>query len=143
MKNFDPENHEVKERMVAKNQLAFSFLTNIPIVPGHLLICPRRVVVTCEELTNEEWQAIMELQKQVCQALRKAFNAEGFNFAWNMGEKAGQSVAHFHLHVVPRKSGDAGIVQYEPRAFLYRPGSRALSPDDELRQTADIIRNNL
>lgn len=35
--------------------------------------------------------------------------------------------SHFHLHIVPRKSGDTGILQYEPRAFLYRPGSRAIS----------------
>lgn len=60
-----------------------------------------------------------------------------------MGENAGQTVPHFHLHVVPRKSGDSGILQYEPRVFLYRPGSRAISPSEELHQTAENIRNNL
>lgn len=143
MKNFDVENPIMKERTIVRNHLAFSFLSHMPIVPGHLLICPIRVVESCEELTFEEWQAILELQHQVCHALKKVFGAEGFNFAWNMGENAGQTVPHFHLHVVPRKSGDTGILQYEPRVFLYRPGSRAVSPLEELQQTAELIRNNL
>lgn len=66
---------------MAGNQLAFSFLTHMPIVPGHSLICSVRVVESCEELTFEEWQAILELRYQVCHALKKTFEAEGFNFA--------------------------------------------------------------
>lgn len=143
MKCFQPDNPGIKERLIACNELAFSFLSHIPIVPGHLIICPVRVVETCEELTLPEWQAILQLKQQVCMSLKKVFGAEGFNFAWNMGEKAGQTVPHFHLHVVPRKTGDTGILQYEPRVFLYRPGTRAISPAEELQQTAELIRNNL
>jgi diadenosine tetraphosphate (Ap4A) HIT family hydrolase len=143
MKNFDIENPRIKERLVACNDLAFSFLSHMPIVPGHLLICPIRAVASCEELTPEEWQAIIALQNQVCSAMRKSLDAEGFNFAWNMGENAGQTVPHFHLHVVPRKAGDSGILEYEPRVFLYRPGSRAISPPEELRQTAELIKSSL
>ena len=143
MKHFDIENPRIRARLVAQNDLAFSFLSHIPIVPGHLLICPIRVVESSDELTFEEWKAILDLKRQVCHALKNTFNAEGFNFAWNMGKIAGQSVPHFHLHVVPRKEGDTGILQYEPRVFLYRPGSRAMSPSEELEQTAALIRSNL
>jgi bis(5'-adenosyl)-triphosphatase len=143
IKYFDPENPKIKERIIVCNRLAFSFLTNIPIVPGHSLVCPMRIVDSSEQLTLEEWQAILELKLKVCQALRKTFSAEGFNFAWNLGQNAGQTVPHFHLHVVPRKLGDTGILQYEPRVFLYRPGSRAISPSEELQQIAELIKNNL
>ena len=143
MNNFDIENPRIKERLVVRNELAFSFLSHMPIVPGHLLICPIRVVESCEELIFEEWKAILELQHQACQALKKTFSEEGFNFAWNMGKNAGQTIPHFHLHIVPRKAGDTGILQYEPRVFLYRPGSRAISSLEELQQTAALIRNNL
>lgn len=143
IKNFDVEDATIKERTIARNLTAFSFLTHMPIVPGHSLICPIRVVESCEELTFEEWQAILSLKGQVCEVLQKVFGAEGFNFAWNRGEVAGQTVPHFHLHVVPRKPGDTGILQYEPRVFLYRPGSRAVSPAEELKQTAELIRTHL
>lgn len=123
--------------------MAFSFLTYTPIGPGHLLICPFRIVSSSEDLTIEEWKAIMQLKSSLCHVLKQAFDAEGFNFAWNEGENAGQSVFHFHLHVVPRKKGDAGILQYEPRFFLYRPGSRAVSPDHELHEIAELIKSFL
>jgi diadenosine tetraphosphate (Ap4A) HIT family hydrolase len=48
------ELEEIKKRVIIKNKHAFVFPTNIPIVPGHLLICPNRCVATINDLTNEE-----------------------------------------------------------------------------------------
>jgi len=73
-------------------------------------------------------QSFQAIPWNVCTALKKALVAEGFNFAWNEGAVAGQTVPHFNLHIVPRTTGDSGIWEYEPREFLYRPGSRAASP---------------
>lgn len=140
MQFFDIHHSIIQERLIAQNALAFCFLTNIPIVPGHALICPIRIIACSEELTIEEWQAIHALKQQVCLTLKQKLGAEGFNFAWNMGTHAGQSVPHFHLHVVPRKPGDTGILTYEPRVFLYRPGSREISPSEELKATAEFLR---
>lgn len=132
----------VAERMVAENSLAIAFLGKMPIVPGHILICPKREIAKSEELTFEEWRDILELKEIICKKLKDVFQAEGFNFAWNEGDLAGQSVAHFHLHVLPRKTGDAGILEYEPRVFLYRPGIRDISPQEELNLIADLLRNS-
>ncbi|HSX37812.1 MAG TPA: HIT domain-containing protein [Chlamydiales bacterium] len=130
----------VADRMVAENKLAIAFLGKMPIVPGHTLICPKREIAKSEELTFEEWRDILELKELICKKLTDVFQAEGFNFAWNEGELAGQSVAHFHLHVLPRKTGDAGILKYEPREFLYRPGIRDISPQEELTSIAVLLR---
>lgn len=134
---------QVKEREIVRNELAWAFPTNIPIVPGHLLIVPLRCVAKFEDLTQQEREAIFDLHKKLKLALIKVFGAEGFNCAWNDGEVAGQSVPHFHLHLLPRQAGDAGITEYEPRRFLYRPGSREASPDAELRQISQIIKKEL
>lgn len=128
------------ERTVAENTLAIAFLGKMPIVPGHVLICPKREVAKSEDLTLDEWRGILELKEVVCKQLKDVFQADGFNFAWNEGELAGQSVPHFHLHVVPRKAGDAGILEYEPRQFLYRPGTRDISPQEELASIARLLR---
>ena len=75
--------------------------------------------------------------------MQQAQKVEGFNFAWNEGSVAGQTVPHFHLHIVPRKKRDAGITEYEPRVFLYRPGSRADSQHEELVSFAKELRGFL
>lgn len=134
---FDPQ---ISERIVLKNKLAFAFVNQMPIVPGHVLVCPIRAVASSEELSTEEWLAILDLKKAICDLLRKTLHAEGFNFAWNEGSMAGQTVAHFHLHVLPRKRGDEGVYQYEPRSFLYRPGTRALGPKEEILEVVELIR---
>src|SRR3989344_1417346 len=130
------EKPEIKERALAKNDLAFAFLTNIPITPGHTLVSPKRCVAIFSDLTTDEKIAIFQLIDKIKIALKKTFGVEGFNFAWNEGVIGGQGVPHFHLHVVPRKKGDGGITEYEPRKFLYRPGNRAKTPEKELQEIA-------
>lgn len=132
---------DIQKRIIASNDLAFAFPTNIPIVPGHVLVCPKRVVKSVFELTPDEIKKMLELLNQLRFALQKAFAATGFNYAWNEGSEAGQSVPHVHIHMVPRKGGDEGITEYEPRKFLYRPGSREESPEAELQKVAALIRS--
>lgn len=131
---------EIKERQIVENDLAWAFLTNIPITPGHTLVVPKRCVAKYEDLTKEEREAIEELRMKIVNALTKLYGAEGFNTAWNVNKIAGQSVPHFHLHIVPRKAGDEGIYEYEPRKFLYRPGSRETTPEAELKATSEEIK---
>jgi diadenosine tetraphosphate (Ap4A) HIT family hydrolase len=133
----------IQERKIIENNLAWAFPSNIPIVPGHVLICPKRCVAKFEDLTFEEKEAIYILIKKLKQSLIKLFNAQGFNYAWNEGKLAGQSVPHFHLHLLPRKEADTGIIEYEPRKFLYRPGERENSPEEELLTIAKEIRKNI
>jgi diadenosine tetraphosphate (Ap4A) HIT family hydrolase len=94
-------------------------------------------------LTDGELKAVHEVIVRVKNGLKKTFGAQGFNIAWNEGALAGQSVPHLHIHVVPRIEGDAGIYEYEPRKFLYRPGSRNESPEGELEEVAGLIRSNM
>lgn len=143
MKNceiFDINDSDISARIIAENTLAFAFLTRTPIVTGHTLICPKRPVSKSEMLTVKELAHIMQLKDVVCDQLKRILAAEGFNFAWNEGSTAGQTVSHFHLHVVPRRDGDTGITQYEPRVFLYRPGVRPTSPEKELADIASLLR---
>src|SRR5438045_532919 len=90
----------IKKRAIASNDLAWAFLSNIPIVPGHTLVAPIRHATSFGDLTTKEVEAVLGLRAEVATALREKFSAEGFNFAWNEGEIAGQSVPHFHLHVL-------------------------------------------
>ncbi len=131
---------QIKERIYLENQLAFACLGNMPITVGHTLIIPKREVLRYEDLTQEEKDAIEEMRLSSVSKLKEIFGYTGFNFAWNDGKIAGQSVPHFHLHIVGRKEGDTAILEYEPRKFLYRPGSREDSPEEELQEVCKLLK---
>ena len=134
---------EIKARVITQNELAWAFSTNIPITPGHTLVASVRHVKIFEELSGAERDAIFKLATEIKTALKELFGAEGFHHAWNEEKVAGQSIPHFHLHIVPRKYGDEGITEYEPRKFLYRPGSRETTPEAELQAIAQQIKEKL
>lgn len=137
------ENPDIQARMAYKDALVMAFPTNIPITPGHMLVCPVRHVAKIDDVTDEELKAMKKFLVRLKDATKEAFGAEGFNMAWNEGEMAGQSVGHLHVHVVPRTTGDSGIYEYEPRKFLYRPGSREVSPEAELQAVAETLKKAL
>jgi diadenosine tetraphosphate (Ap4A) HIT family hydrolase len=134
---------EIKTREIIGNDLAWAFPTNIPITPGHTLISPRRCVKKLEDLSNKEKLAILDLAEDIMASLKIAFGAEGFNCAWNQEKLAGQSVPHFHLHIIPRKEGDSGLLGYDPRSMLYRTGDREPTPQEELIRIQKLIKNGL
>lgn len=130
---------DISNRLITATNLAFAFPAQMPILPGHILVCPRRIVEKFEDLTTEEAHALFALVTDIKKVLAKEFGATGFNIAWNEGNIAGQSVPHLHVHIVPRKHNDKGITDYEPRKFLYRPGVRDISPDEELEDVAKLL----
>ena len=73
----------IREREIARNELAWAFPTNIPIVPGHILVAPIRCVATVDEMTEGELRAVFGLREQIKKALTQVFGAQGFNYAWN------------------------------------------------------------
>ncbi len=130
---------EILERAIFKNNLVWAFPTNIPITEGHTLISPRRCVKKLEDLTSKERLSILDLAEKIMNALRVAFGAEGFNCVWNQEKLAGQSVPHFHLHIIPRKNGDTGLLGYDPRSMLYRTGDREPTSEKDLLEISHKI----
>lgn len=136
-------NSAIRDRAIADDGLAWAFPTNIPITPGHTLITPRRCVQRLSDLTADERLAVLGLADRIMQALKLTFGAEGFNCVWNQEKLAGQTVPHFHLHVIPRKEGDSGLLGYDPRSMLYRTGDREPTGERDILLLRDEIKRNL
>jgi histidine triad (HIT) family protein len=136
------EKSSIKNRIIYESGYALAFLTNIPITEGHTLIIPKRCVKRFEDLNPIEKDSIFNLMEKIKKALAKTYGSEGFNIAWNENEVAGQNVPHFHIHIVPRKEGDKGIHNYDPRLFLYRPGTREITDELDLEKNAIKIKDN-
>jgi diadenosine tetraphosphate (Ap4A) HIT family hydrolase len=92
--------------LVAENDLAIGFRDAFPLSPGHCLIVPRRHEADFLALTPEEQAAVWALVAPVRRSIESEWMPDGYNIGVNVGEAAGQTVAHAHLHVIPRYHGD-------------------------------------
>jgi ATP adenylyltransferase len=81
-----------------------------PFNPGHLMIFPERHVEKLQELTDAEALALHRLTAEVLTALEKEYGPDGFNAGYNLGNQSGASLAHIHLHVVPRYANEVGFL---------------------------------
>jgi len=82
-------------------------LDRFPAAPGHALILSKSHHKDLFDMPDAEAERIYPLAKKIAGLLKKATGADGINIVQNNGEAAGQAVFHFHLHLVPRKYGDA------------------------------------
>ncbi len=77
-----------------------------PVSPGHALIVPRRHVADWFEATSEEQRALTDGLTIVRKTIQEKHQPDGFNIGINIGEAAGQTVFHLHVHLIPRYKGD-------------------------------------
>lgn len=85
----------------------FAAIYNIsPILPGHSLIISKHHVESLFELSESELREFTVLGRNTAQFLSGIYNTKAFDWAIQEKEAAGQSVAHLHMHVVPRATGD-------------------------------------
>jgi diadenosine tetraphosphate (Ap4A) HIT family hydrolase len=95
------------DRQLAENALAVALTDAFPVTPGHVLIVPRRHVTSFFDLALGEYVAIFELLGPLQAHLQHEDSTiQGFNIGINVGEAAGQTVPHCHVHLIPRRIGD-------------------------------------
>lgn len=92
--------------LVARNEHAVAFRDSFPVSRGHTLVVPLSHEADLFALSPEEQQALWSLALRVASELRQTHLVDGFNIGANAGAAAGQTVAHAHLHVIPRYTGD-------------------------------------
>ncbi len=88
------------------NELAFVVMDKYPVNPGHVLILPKRHVASLFDLSSEEGTALAALMTEVRLQTDATFGPDGYNVGVNVGEAAGQTVMHVHIHLIPRYRGD-------------------------------------
>ena len=95
-----------RERNVASNQQGVVVRDAFPISPGHTLVIPRRHVGSLFEIDAKERDALFRLFEDAKRRLDKDYKPDGYNIGINDGPAAGQTVAHLHIHLIPRYAGD-------------------------------------
>ena len=81
-----------------------------PASKGHALILPKSHAANIYEISDEMAAKAMVLAKKMAKKMTEALECDGFNIVQNNGEIAGQTVFHFHMHLIPRyENDDAGF----------------------------------
>jgi diadenosine tetraphosphate (Ap4A) HIT family hydrolase len=84
----------------------FMIYDRFPVSPGHLLIISKQLRSDYFELTSAEKAALPELIDKARSIIEEQHQPDGYNIGMNCGSAAGQTVMHFHCHVIPRYKGD-------------------------------------
>ena len=85
-----------------------------PASKGHALILPKFHAANIYDLPDEMATKVMILAKKMATAMTEALKCDGFNIVQNNGECAGQTVFHFHMHLIPRYKGDNVGITWNP-----------------------------
>ena len=91
-----------EDEIILANDLCYARYDKFPASPGHLLLIPFRHVAGLFDATDAELTALLALAREAKNLLDERFHPVGAN----VGEAAGQTVMHLHLHIIPRYAGD-------------------------------------
>ena len=85
-----------------------------PASKGHALILPKAHAANIYEISDDMAAKAMMLAKKMATKMTEAIKCDGFNIVQNNGEPAGQTVFHFHMHLIPRYEGDQVGITWKP-----------------------------
>ena len=97
---------EIPSKTIYEDENFRVILDISPATKGHALILPKEHYANLYELPDEMAGKVMLLAKRLAAQMTEALGCDGFNLVQNNGEVAGQTVFHFHLHLIPRYHGD-------------------------------------
>ena len=90
---------------VYEDSATLAFMDIMPQTDGHVLVIPKEDADSLMTLSSAGGQAALDTARKIAVALTKGLNAPGIYIAQMNGEAAGQTVPHFHIHVIPRGPG--------------------------------------
>ena len=108
-------NGDISSKAIYEDDLFKVILDLGPATRGHALILPKEHAKNLFELPDDTAKQILVLAKKLGNQMVEKLNADGLNIIQNNGEAAGQTVNHFHLHLIPRYEDDGQHILWEPK----------------------------
>jgi len=120
---------DIPATRVFEDERTIAFMDINPGTTGHLLVVPRAHAKDLLEIDPEDLAAVARAGQVLAQRVTDRLGADGVNLLNSCGQKAWQTVFHFHLHVIPRYEGDPLRLPWHPA-----PGDR-----DEIAAAAEKL----
>lgn len=107
----DNRDQDAGRLVVYRGSLNFVILNLFPYTSGHFMVAPFVHTARFDEAPADQLSEMMQLAQRGMRALNTLYRPEGFNIGMNLGHCAGAGIReHFHLHIVPRWTGDANFM---------------------------------
>jgi histidine triad (HIT) family protein len=103
---------ELISMVVAENKDILAIMDLYPATPGHILVFPKKHVENIFVLPSEIGVAIMTMAITIAKSINQQFEPEGLNLIQANGPVAGQTINHFHLHLLPRYENDGVVLKF-------------------------------
>lgn len=107
-------NGEIPSKVLFEDENFKVILDLGPATKGHALILPKEHADNLFELPEETAGEAMKIAKKMAIKMKEKLQCDGVNLVQNNGAVAGQTVSHFHLHVIPRYEGDGQRIGWKP-----------------------------
>lgn len=125
-------NGEIPSRTIYEDDDFRVIMDLAPVTKGHSLILPKNHYKNIYEIADDTAAKVLPLAKKMVALMTEKLGADGFNIAQNNNEVAGQTVFHFHVHLIPRYSDDN-------QSFVMKPQEMTDAQLDEIRDA--ILKN--
>ena len=119
------------ERIFYEDELTRGIWDGFPVSPGHALLITRRHVATWFEVNAEEQAALTHALSVARDLVVERYEPDGFNVGINVGQSAGQTIFHLHVHLIPRYNGDVADPRGGVRHVVPSKGNYLSSPDPQ------------
>lgn len=97
---------QIPASVVYEDEKVLGFLDINPLTEGHTLVIPKNHAVNIFDISAEDLKHILLVAQKISNNMKNAIQAEGVDLVQASGETADQTVPHFHLHIIPRKTDD-------------------------------------
>lgn len=99
-------NGDIPSTTIYENEEFRVMLDRFPATKGHILIIPKEHIEDIYDLDPESAGRLFSLATMFASIIKRTFGNEGLNIIQNNGKVAGQTVFHYHLHMIPRYEND-------------------------------------
>ncbi len=107
-------NGEIPSKTLYEDDMFRIILDLGPAATGHALILPKEHYANLYELPDEVAARVLPLAKKEAALITEKLDCDGLNLVQNNGEVAGQTVMHFHVHMIPRYANDGQRIGWVP-----------------------------
>ncbi len=107
-------NGEIPSNTIFEDDNFRVILDNGPATKGHALVLPKEHYANVFEMPDELLAEATKVAKKVASNIKDKLSCDGLNLVQNNGEAAGQTVMHFHLHIIPRYADDGQHILWKP-----------------------------